>query len=103
MIRIVLHCVYGDYAHDHTERSATVGGSSGLSQAPHAANGGPMTKASFDRLTNEQLERMVLASGSHGDRSHGLCAMEVVAWLAGEKHSDHPECASPVIAAFIRN
>ena len=28
--------------------------------------------------------------------------MEAVAWLAGEKHSDHPACVSPVIGAFCR-
>ena len=28
--------------------------------------------------------------------------MEMVAWLAGEKHSDEPQCTSPVIAAFVR-
>jgi hypothetical protein len=28
--------------------------------------------------------------------------MEMVAYLAGEPHSDHPQCACPVIAAFVR-
>lgn len=31
-----------------------------------------------------------------------MCAMEMVAWLAGEEHSDEPRCACPVIAAFVR-
>jgi len=31
-----------------------------------------------------------------------MCAMEMVAWLAGESHSDEPRCACPVIAAFVR-
>ena len=31
-----------------------------------------------------------------------MCAMEMVAWLAGEPHSDEPSCACPVIAAFTR-
>lgn len=31
-----------------------------------------------------------------------MCAMEMVAWLAGEPHSDEPACACPVIAAFVR-
>lgn len=35
--------------------------------------------------------------GSHGSRVDGLCVMEAVAYLAGEPHSDSPECASPVI------
>ncbi|MGE0289090.1 MAG: hypothetical protein AB7I42_22810 [Bradyrhizobium sp.] len=28
--------------------------------------------------------------------------MELVAWLAGEPHTDHPACVSPVIAGFVR-
>ncbi len=28
--------------------------------------------------------------------------MEMVAWLAGEAHSDQPDCASPVLAALVR-
>jgi hypothetical protein len=33
----------------------------------------------------------------------GVCAMEMVAFLAGEEHTDHPACTSPVIAAFLRS
>jgi len=29
--------------------------------------------------------------------------MEAVAWWAGEAHSDHPACVSPVIAVFLRS
>jgi hypothetical protein len=28
--------------------------------------------------------------------------MELTAYLAGERHSDHPACACPVLAAFVR-
>lgn len=28
--------------------------------------------------------------------------MEMVAWLAGEPHSDEPQCSCPVLAAFVR-
>ena len=31
-----------------------------------------------------------------------MCAMEMVAWLAGEPHSDEPACACPVAAAVVR-
>ncbi len=31
-----------------------------------------------------------------------MCLMEAVAFLSGEKHSDHPECACPVLAAYAR-
>lgn len=40
--------------------------------------------------------------GGHATREDGVCAMEAVAWLAGEPHSDTPECTSPVVAAFVR-
>jgi hypothetical protein len=41
----------------------------------------------------------------HGGHSPGerMCAMEAVAYIAGEPWSDHPQCASPVIAAFMRS
>lgn len=32
-----------------------------------------------------------------------LCIMEAVAYMAGERWSDAPECASPVISAFLRS
>ena len=54
-------------------------------------------------LTIEELDNITLGSGSHSTREEGVCAMEAVAWLAGEPHSDEPECTSPVIAAFLRS
>ena len=50
-----------------------------------------------DRLA----EVAVLHAGGHspGDQ---MCAMEAVAFIAGEPWSDHPQCASPVIGAFMR-
>jgi len=48
------------------------------------------------------LSAITLSSGSHSSRDKGVCAMEAVAWLAGEPHSDHPVCACPVIAEFLR-
>lgn len=32
-----------------------------------------------------------------------MCALELVAWLAGERHSDSPDCTSPVITALVRS
>ena len=55
-----------------------------------------------DALPLPDLETYRLAYGSHPDRSNGLCALELVAWMAGEAHSDHPACADVVIAAFVR-
>jgi hypothetical protein len=44
-----------------------------------------------------------LKSGGHKSRQEGVCVMELAAWLAGEEHTDHPECVSPVIGAFMRS
>jgi len=44
-----------------------------------------------------------LKSGGHKSRIDGACVMEAVAYVAGEPWSDHPECVSPVIGAFLRN
>jgi len=43
------------------------------------------------------LKTFTFGRGSHETREDGLCVMEAVAYLAGEKHSDHPQCASVVI------
>jgi len=48
------------------------------------------------------LSKITLLSGSHETREAGVCAMELVAWMAGEKHTDRPVCVSPVLAAFLR-
>jgi len=49
------------------------------------------------------LGTLTLAHGDHEDRSNGLCLMEAVAWWAGEDHTDHPACVSPVLGQFGRN
>ena len=46
------------------------------------------------------LDTITLDSGSHGTFDDGACAMEVVAWLAGEGHTDAPQCASSVLTLF---
>ena len=48
------------------------------------------------------LDALTLTAGAHEDRGNGLCLMEAVAWFAGEGHSDHPVCVSPVLGAFGR-
>ena len=48
------------------------------------------------------LEHFFLRAGAHASRDDGMCAMEMVAWLAGEAHSDEPSCACPVLAALVR-
>lgn len=54
-----------------------------------------------DTIINELLN-FTPSVGDHPEGSQELCAMEYVAFLAGEKHSDSPECACPVIAAYVR-
>jgi hypothetical protein len=44
-----------------------------------------------------------LKNGGHSGPTEGACVMEAVAYIAGEKWSDHPECVSPVIGAFLRS
>ncbi len=47
------------------------------------------------------FDRVELVSGSIGDPGQGrMCLMSLVAFLAGEPHSDSPGCASPLIQTF---
>jgi hypothetical protein len=48
-----------------------------------------------------QLAALSLSAGSHEEFEAGVCAMEAVAYIAGEPHSDAPACACPVITAFM--
>ena len=48
------------------------------------------------------LDSLTLLRGSHHAGNYEFCVMEAVAYMAGEKHSDSPKCASPVISAFMR-
>jgi hypothetical protein len=41
-----------------------------------------------------------LSQGSHPTAAEGRCAMEWVAYIANEPHSDQPVCVSPVLRAF---
>lgn len=51
--------------------------------------------------TDEFLGSLILERGAH-KRGQGMDVMEAAAHLAGEPLSDHPQCVSPVIAAFLR-
>ena len=48
------------------------------------------------------LEAIQLKAGSHNSPEDGMCVMEAAAWVAGEPFSDHPQCASKVVGAFLR-
>lgn len=52
-------------------------------------------------MSTIDLSKVTLEKGSHATRDEGMCAMEAVAWLAGEPHSFQPVCACPVIGAFV--
>ena len=57
-------------------------------------------KLLLDRL--EKIQGLSLKSGAHSPDST-FCVMEAVAFVAGEKWSDSPVCACPVISAFLRS
>jgi hypothetical protein len=44
-----------------------------------------------------------LAKGGHSNPGSGVCLLEAVAYVAGELHTDHPQCASEILGAFGRN
>ena len=55
----------------------------------------------LDPRLQRAFDRVELVSGSIGDPGGGrMCLMSLVAFLAGEPHSDAPGCASPVVQAF---
>jgi len=49
-----------------------------------------------------RLLDVALDTGAHSDPEKGMCVMEAVAWMAGEKFSDAPRCACPLLASFLR-
>jgi hypothetical protein len=51
----------------------------------------------FDFSTIKEIK---LAKGGHASPDEGLCFLELAAFFAGEKHSDKPECACPVLGAY---
>lgn len=48
-----------------------------------------------------QLDTLELDYGEHLRFDDGHCSMEVVAWLAGEGHTDSPLCASEVLRELV--
>lgn len=52
-------------------------------------------------MTND-AKPFTLTHGSHPSIDQGSCLLEAAAHIAGEPHSDRPECVCPVIAAFGR-
>ena len=55
-------------------------------------------------IDTEKLQQITtLDRGDHDGDSGAMCAMEAVAWIAGEPWSDAPQCASRVISQFMRS
>ncbi|HTJ77668.1 MAG TPA: hypothetical protein VL357_01610 [Rariglobus sp.] len=51
--------------------------------------------------TDPRLDGVVLKSGPGSIPGKEMCAMQAVAWLAGDKFCDSPKCACPVIRRFV--
>ncbi len=49
------------------------------------------------------LDALRLDTGGHRSPNEGMCVMELTSYLAHEAFSDHPQCASPAVAAFLRS
>ncbi len=47
-----------------------------------------------------EVNEYFLSRGKHKTPDEGRCAMEWVSYLAGESHTDHPVCVSPVLQSF---
>src|SRR4051794_40947658 len=56
--------------------------------------------ATFPPIITHQNVR--LRRGAHRSPADGACVMEVVSMLAGERFTDRPQTACPVIGAFLR-
>ena len=54
-----------------------------------------------ERLADLTAGKITLDRSAHSTFESGHCATEVVAWLAGEGHTDAPKCASPVLRRFV--
>ena len=65
-----------------------------------------MASTAAIEIDRNRLARITaLKSGAHKPPNGHLeaCVMEAVAFVAGERWSDHPKCACPVISAFLRS
>ena len=47
------------------------------------------------------FDELWLSQGEHVWRGEGMCAMEAAAWIAGERHSDHPMCVDSRIVETV--
>jgi len=56
-----------------------------------------------DKTLVDPLDEFLLTPGTHASPEDGMCAMEVVAFLAGGPHTDHPRCACPIVSGYVRH
>ena len=56
---------------------------------------------SIDQSRLDEIMRKPLLEGAH-EPDGEMCVMEAVAYVAGEPWSDKPDCACPVLGAFMR-
>lgn len=54
-------------------------------------------------ISPDRYAKITLSSGAHASPEDGMCLMEAVAFLAGEQHSDRPQCVSPMLGSLGRN
>ena len=59
------------------------------------------TKVKIDPARWREVKDRPLLVGSHSPDGQ-MCVMELSAYIAHEPWSDHPECVSPVLGAFLR-
>ena len=50
----------------------------------------------------DEFRTVRLVAGAHPATSKEMCIMEAEAYIAGERHSDHPNCVSPMLAMIAR-
>ena len=69
------------------------------------ADGAQMSVTNLPRIDQSRLAAITeLRRGAHDDPADmQFCALEAVAYVAGEPWSDHPKCACPVLGAFMRS
>lgn len=57
--------------------------------------------AAVDQQRLAHVTALNLKSGGHEANERAMCVMEAVSYVAGEPWSDAPQCACPVITAFM--
>jgi hypothetical protein len=65
-----------------------------------------VTQQQIDALRLAQIANWLPRKGGHEPNQIAdgeACAMEMVAYIAGEPLSDQPECACPVLSSFVRS